>query len=87
MTDGYRLAADRAPPAQLALGLEVRLGAPIPVGDLEPGERFLLESLGVEGRLEVRGNGSVTVLLWRKGESRPSRTTWALTTEVRRLRA
>ena len=86
MTDGYRLAADRAPPAQLALGLEVQLDPPMPVGDLEPGDRFLLESLGVEGRLEARGHGSVTVQLWREGESRPARTTWALTTEVRRLR-
>lgn len=87
MSDAYHLAADRGPASQLALGLEVRLDPPTEIGALAPGDRFLLESAGVEGRLEARGQGSVTVLLWREGQPRPARTTWALTTEVRRLRA
>jgi len=85
--DTYHLAADRAPASQLALGLEVRLDPPTLLGTLEPGDRFLLEATGIEGRLEAHGSGSATVLLWRDGDRRWTRTTWALNTEVRRLRA
>jgi hypothetical protein len=85
MTD-YHLVSDRAPPAQLTLGLAVKLDPPMSVASLEIGDRFLLESTGVEGRLEGRGPGSVTVALWRGEDNRWSRTTWALTTLVRRLR-
>ena len=86
MSDAFHLAADKAPRAQLTLGLEVKLDPPVAVSTLEIGDRFLLESTGVEGRLEARGPGSVTVALWREEESRWNRTTWALTTVVRRLR-
>jgi hypothetical protein len=85
-SESYHLAADKAPAAQLALGLQVKLDPPAAVSTLEIGDRFLLESTGVEGRLEARGPGSVTVALWREDENRWNRTTWALTTVVRRLR-
>ncbi len=85
-SDSFHLAADKAPPAQLALGLVVKLDPPSPVASLEIGDRFLLESTGVEGRLEARGPGSATVALWRPEENRWTRTTWALTTIVRRWR-
>jgi hypothetical protein len=84
--DVYHLAADRGPPAQLSLGLAVKLDPPAPLAALTPGDRFLLESTGVEGRLEAHGTGSATVLVWRDGDTRWTRTTWALSTEVRRLR-
>jgi hypothetical protein len=87
MADAYHLAADRGPVAQLTLGLAVKLDPPMPLSQLDVGDRFLLESTGVEGRLEDRGPGSATVALWREGEHRWSRTTWALATQVRRLRA
>ena len=85
--DRYHLAADRGPTSQLTLGLTVRLDPPSPLGSLTPGDRFLLETTGVEGRLEGHGTGSATVSVWREGDRRWTRTTWALTTEVRRLRA
>ena len=87
MSDLHRVAADRAPAAQLTLGLTVRLDPPAPLRTLVPGDRFLLESTGVEGRLEAHGTGSATVALWRDEVQRWSRTTWALETLVRRLRA
>lgn len=84
--DAYHLAADRGPASQLALGLAVKLDPPAPLRELSPGDRFLLESTGIEGRLEAHGPGSATVMLWREDERRWTRTTWAPTTEVRRLR-
>ena len=86
MSERYRLAADRAPEAQLALDLTVALEPPTPLATLKPGDRFLQESSSIEGRLESQGSGSATVLLWRDGD-RWVRTTWSLSTEVRRLRA
>jgi len=86
MSDRYHLAADRGPDDQLRLGLSVRLDPPTAVSQLQPGDRFLLEDSTLEGRLEGCGTGSATVTLWREGSSRPVRTTWALTTSVRRLR-
>jgi hypothetical protein len=87
MSDLHRAAADRGPPAQLTLGLTVRLDPPTPLDSLAIGDRFLLESTGVEGRLEARGPGSATVAIWRDDVHRWTRTTWGLMTLVRRLRA
>ena len=87
MPDVYHLASDHGPPSQLTLGLEIKLDPERPLAELLPGTRFLLESTGVEGRLEATGSGSATVAVWRPAENRWSRTTWALTTLVRPLRA
>ncbi len=86
MTDVYRLAADHGPPSQYTLGLQVRLDPPIALSLLFPGDRFLLESSGTEGKLVSRGSGSATVAIRGPGD-RWSRTTWSLNTEVRRMRA
>lgn len=86
MSDCYQLTADRAPDGQLALGLAVTLDAPAPLATLAVGDRFLLESSGREGRLEVCGSGSVTVALW-NADGRWTRTTWSPETLVRRMRA
>ncbi|MGE0556545.1 MAG: hypothetical protein AB7R55_24225 [Gemmatimonadales bacterium] len=86
MADEYHLAGDRVRGDQLSLGLVVKLDPPSAVSELTPGDRFLLEDASLEGRLEACGSGSATVLLWREGASRPERTTWALSTSVRRLR-
>ncbi len=86
MSEHYHLAADRGPDGQLTLGLAVRLDPPCPVSALAEGDRFLLESSGLEGRLVVRGNGSVTVSVLTDG-IRWTRTTWSPQTLVRRMRA
>ncbi|MEZ4457926.1 MAG: hypothetical protein AB7L66_14095 [Gemmatimonadales bacterium] len=84
MSEQYHLAADRGPVSQLSLGLAVRLDPPVPLGELAPGERFLLESAGTEGKVVSHGSGSATVAIL--SEDRWSRTTWSLATLVRRLR-
>ena len=83
----YRMTGDRSRSGQLSLDLLVMLDPPCPLGELRVGDRFLLESAGVEGRFESRGTGSATVALWRAGDERWTRTTWSLSTEVRRMRA
>jgi hypothetical protein len=86
MSERYHLAADRAPAAQLALGLEVRLDVPTTVQELAPGDRFLLESCDMEGRVVSRGPSSVVVAI-RGANDQWTQTRWSLQTEVRRLRA
>ena len=85
MTDVYRLAADHAPPSQYTLGLQVRLDPPTTLSLLQPGDRFLLESSGTEGKMVSRGTGSATVAIRGPGD-RWSRTTWSLNTAVRPMR-
>ena len=84
--DVYRLAADRAPADQFALGLQVPLDPATPIHQLTIGDRFLLEDSNVEGRLVAKGSGSATVAV-RGEDDRWSRTTWSLATLVRRMRA
>ena len=86
MNTRYHVAADQAPAAQLALELEVRLEVPTTVQELAPGERFLLESCGVEGRVVSQGPSSVVVAI-RGADDHWTQTRWSLQTEVRRLRA
>lgn len=85
MSARYQLAADDAPSSQLTLDLEVRLDLPTRVQALAPGERFLLESCGVEGRVVSQGPSSVVVAI-RGADDHWTRTRWSLQTEVRRLR-
>lgn len=85
MSEQYHLAADRGPEGQLTLGLAVRLDPPSPIVALSEGDRFLLESSSLEGRLVVRGTGSVTVSVLTDGV-RWTRTTWSPQTLVRRMR-
>ena len=84
MSEHFHFAADRGPVEQLNLGLAVRLDPPTPLSDLAPGDRFLLESAGTEGKLVTRGSGSATVAVLT--DDRWTRTTWSLATLVRRLR-
>ena len=86
MDEQYQLLADRAPAAQLTLGLEVRLDVVTTVQQLAPGERFLLESCQVEGRVVSCGPSSVVVAI-RGPDDHWTQTRWSLQTEVRRLRA
>ncbi|MBX3148359.1 MAG: hypothetical protein KF785_16460 [Gemmatimonadales bacterium] len=85
MSDIYRLAADRGPTAQLALGLEVRLDPPGAVHELTPGDRFFVDGLALEGKVVSRGSGSVTVAVL-DAAGRWVRTTWSPNTVVRRMR-
>jgi hypothetical protein len=85
MPDTWHLAADRAPADQLTLGLQVRLDPEQPLGQLAPGDRFLLEGLALEGRVVRQGGGSVTVTV-RGADERWNRTTWSPGTRVRRFR-
>lgn len=85
MSDVYRLAADRGPPSQYTLGLQVRLDPPTRLALLKPGDRFLLESSGTEGKVVAGGSGSVTVSTRGPGD-RWTKTTWSPATEVRPLR-
>ena len=86
MSDRYRVVADQAAPVQLTLGLEVKLDVPTTVQELAPGDRFLLESCDVEGRVVSRGPSSVVVAI-RGANDQWTQTRWSLQTEVRRLRA
>lgn len=86
MTDSYRLASDRAPTAQLTLGLAVALDPPATLGSLRLGDRFVLEDAAIEGRLVEWSVGSAVVTIRRDGEA-PVKTTWSLNTVVRRMRA
>ena len=81
----YHLAADHAPPEQLALGLQVKLDPPGPLSGLNAGDRFLLEAGHIEGKLVARGSGSATVAV-RGPDDRWTRTNWSLNTQVRRMR-
>ncbi|MEO8451266.1 MAG: hypothetical protein ABI647_15825 [Gemmatimonadota bacterium] len=85
MSDSYRLTPDRAPPAQLALALQVTLDAPTPLGQLAVGDRFVLDGGGVEGKLVSRSRGSATVAVQSEND-RWIRTTWSLATLVQRMR-
>lgn len=86
MSERYSVAPDRAPASQLTLGLEVRLDLPITVQELAPGERFLLESCGVEGRVVSCGPSSAVVAIRGADDDHWTQTRWSLQTEVRRLR-
>jgi hypothetical protein len=87
MSDVHRLFIDADRRGQLDLGLVVELDPASALSELRVGDRFVLESGSLEGRVEGFGTGSATVLLWRHEATRPERTTWALTTTVRRFRA
>jgi hypothetical protein len=86
MDERYPVAADRAPASQLALDFEVRLDRPLMIQELGPGERFLLESCGVEGRVVTRGPSSILVAI-RGADDHWTHARWSLQTEVRRLQA
>jgi hypothetical protein len=85
MSDRYHLAGDHAPTGQLTLELEVRLDLPVAVETLAPGERFLLESCHLEGRVVSQGPSGVVVTI-RGADDQWTRTRWSAQTEVRRLR-
>ncbi len=84
--DRFPLAPNRGPAAQLDLGLELRLDAPVPIAELLPGTRFVLEGGGVEGRLVSLGLGSAEVAV-RREDGGWTRTTWSLGAPVRKLRS
>jgi hypothetical protein len=86
MSERYHLASDHAPATQLTLGLEVRLDIPVALQDLAPGERFLLESCGIEGRVVSCGPSGAVVSI-RGADDHWTQTRWSLQTEVRRLRS
>lgn len=86
MTDTYRLAVDRAPEGQLSLGLAVTLDPPGVLGSLTIGDRFLLDSSLIEGKLLGWGSGSALVTIRRELDGWTT-TTWSLNTMVRRMRA
>jgi hypothetical protein len=87
MNPRHHVAADQAPAAQLALELEVRLDLPTAVQELAPGERFLLESCGIEGRVIACGPSGAVVSIRGADDDHWTQTRWSLQTEVRRLRA
>ena len=87
MAEQHHLAADRASAAQLTLELEVRLDGPRAVHELAPGERFLLESCGVEGRVVSCGPSAVVVAIRGADDDHWTQTRWSLQTQVRPLRA
>ena len=74
----------------LPLDLEARPAVPVDltvmVQDLEPGERFILESCGVEGKALARGPSSMLVSI-RGPDDHWTQARWSLRTKVRRLPA
>ena len=86
MSDSYRLVVDHAPKQQLTFELAVALDPPAPLSTLAPGDRFVLDGVGLEGRLLGWGTGSAQVMIRREPEGW-AKTTWSLATTVRRMRA
>ncbi|MFN0179549.1 MAG: hypothetical protein ACKVZ0_12185 [Gemmatimonadales bacterium] len=84
--DAYRLVVDHAPKQQLTLDLVVALDPPAPLSTLAPGDRFILDGVGLEGKLVGWSTGSAQVVVRRESEGW-AKTTWSLATVVRRMRA